>query len=385
MKFFPIKVAILCLLATPILYTVTLISSEKYLSRRYSSQIQDILIGDSKPLLDGSIFLEEQIANNIHRFLIDDRVLRFTGLGLNILVTTSQGKILYPAYLDVNSPAMEMNDEFEGQVIAKKNFELLNNGLEVKVEANLDHGSFIGNIILFLYFGISFSVFLIFYKIGSFKASLDRKKNMQLITDLQKEDEIHKQILDDLKKERQGLFENIKALNTKYQEDRRKAIINEEEMFDEIISLEEKFNAFIEFKQAKEKEIEELKSKIQIYERRKTPKLRRNEFDFILKRFSALYKTIEMNRKALTGFLTLDEDHQIKVEEIIHMLDRDPDKVIIKRKVFSGKKNRTTCFEVLFAYNGRLYFTKNEKNMIEILVIGTKNTQTKDMEFVHNL
>ena len=156
-------------------------------------------------------------------------------------------------------------------------------------------------------------------------------------------------------------------------------------MFQEIITLEEKFNAFIEFKQIKEKEIEELKSKIQIYERRKTPRIRRNEFDFMLKRFSVLYKTVEMNRKALTGFLSLDEEHQIKVEEIIHLLDRDPDKVIIKRKVFSGKKNRTTCFEVLFAYNGRLYFTKNEKNIIEVLVIGTKNTQTKDMEFIHNL
>jgi len=166
--------------------------------------------------------------------------------------------------------------------------------------------------------------------------------------------------------------------NTKWAINEFARIAKEMDIGIRLISIEE------EISNAK-KEIEELKSKIQIYERRKTPKLRRNEFDFILKRFSALYKTIEMNRKALTGFLTLDEDHQIKVEEIIHMLDRDPDKVIIKRKVFSGKKNRTTCFEVLFAYNGRLYFTKNEKNMIEILVIGTKNTQTKDMEFVHNL
>ena len=385
MKFFPIKVAIICLLATPILYTVTLISGEKYLSGRYSSQIQNILIDDSKPLLDGSVPLEEQIADNIHRFLKKDRILGFTGLDLNILVTASQGRILYPVYSDMNPPAKEMIDESEVQMIAKRNFELLNNGLDIQIKAKLDHGSFIGNLILFVYFGISFTIFFIFYRIGSSKAAVDRNKNIQLITDLKKEDEIHKQILDELKKERQGLFENIKALNARYQEDRMKASINEEEMFQEIISLEEKFNAFIDFKQTKEKEIEELKSKIQTDEKRKTPKIRRNEFDFILKRFSALYKAIEMNRKALTGFLNLDEDHQIKVEEIIHMLDREPDKVIIKRKVFSGKKNRTPCFEVLFAYNGRLYFKKNESNIIEILVIGTKNTQTKDMEFIHNL
>jgi hypothetical protein len=385
MKFFPIKVAIVCLLATPILYIITLISSEKYLTARYSTQIQNILIGDSKPLLEGSLPLEEQLAKNIQRFLKQDRILKMTGLDLNILVTTSQGKILYPVYSDVNSPIQEITGGEDAQMTAKRNFELLNNGLNIQIEAKLDHGSLLGNFILFGYFGMSFTVFLIFYRIGSSKASLDRKKNIKLITDLQKEDEIHKQILDELKKERQDLFENIKALNARYQEDRRKASINEEEMFQEIISLEEKFNSFIEFKQAKEKEIEELKSKIQTYERRKTPKIRRNEFDFMLKRFSVIYKNIEINRKALTGFLNLDEDQQIKVEEIIHLLDSDPDKVIIKRKVFSGKKSRTTCFEVLFAYNGRLYFRKNENNRIEILTIGNKNTQTKDMEFIHNL
>jgi hypothetical protein len=385
MKFFPIKVVIVCLLATPILYTFTLVFIEKYLTNQYSTQIQNILIGDSKPLLDGSLSLEEQIANNIHSFLKHDRILKMTGLDLNILVTGAQEKILYPVYSDENSPIQEITGEEDALMTAKKNFELLNNGLDIQIEAKLDHGSFLGNFILFGYFGMSLTVFLIFYRIGSSKASLDRKKNIKLITELQKEDEIHRQILDELKKERQGLFENIKALNAKYQEDLRKAGINEEEMFQEIITLEEKFNAFIEFKHAKEKEIEELKSKIQIYERRKTPKIRRNEFDFTLKRFSVIYKNIEINRKALAGFLNLDEDQQIKVEEIIHLLDSDPDKVIIKRKVFSGKKSRTACFEVLFAYNGRLYFHKNENNRIEILTIGNKNTQTKDMEFIHNL
>ena len=301
MKFFPIKVVIVCLLATPILYTSTLVFIEKYLTYRYSTQIQNILIGDSKPLLDGSLSLEEQIANNIHRFLKQDRILKMTGLDLNILVAGTQGKILYPVYSDENSPIQEITGEKDALMTAKKNFELLNNGLDIQIEAKLDHGSFLGNFILFGYFGMSFTVFLIFYRIGSSKASLDRKRNMKLITELQKEDEIHRQILDELKKERQGLFENIKALNAKYQEDLRKAGINEEEMFQEIISLEEKFNAFIEFKHAKEKEIEELKSKIQIYERRKTPKIRRNEFDFMLKRFSVIYKNIEINRKALAG------------------------------------------------------------------------------------
>lgn len=385
MKFFPIRVAIICLLVTPLLYIGTLTSFEKYLNKTYSNQIQNILIGESEHLLDGSVRLEEQIANNLNNFLSSNWLLRTAKIDINVVVTTATGKIIYPIFLDVNSLAREMNANFDSEIIAKNNFEILNGGLVVKIDTNLGHGSSVGNIILMIYFGISFCVFFVFYKIGSAKASMDREEKVRLITDLKREDHLSKKILNNLKEERQDLFENIQTLNSKYQNAKNKAKINEEEMFEEIISLEEKLNSFIELKQGKESEISELKSKIQKYERRKGVKNRRFEFDFIEKRFLALYKNIVMNRRALSGFLNLSDEQQIKAEELIHLLDRNPDKVTIKRKVFSGKKHRTACFEVLFAYNGRLYFKKNENNMTEVLVLGTKNTQLKDMEFLHGL
>ncbi|MCP3874792.1 MAG: hypothetical protein GY699_16775 [Desulfobacteraceae bacterium] len=385
MKFFPIKIAIICILATPFLYILSLTSFEKYLTKTYSNQIQNILIGDSKKLLDGSIRLEEQITKNIHDFLKENWLVQNTKLDINILVTTTKGRIIYPTFIDVNSLAKELGNDFDSDRIAKNNFDILNSELIVKIETSLSHGSIISNLILVVYFGIAFLIFFKSYKIGSSKAAIEQRKKVQQISDLKKEEQIHKQILNDLKNERQGLFENIKALNAKYQEDKAKAKINEEEMFDEIISLEEQMNSFIELKQTKEEEINELKSKIQKYERRKGSKNKRLEFDFIIKRFSALYKNIVMNRKALSGFISLNEDQQIKAEESILLLDRNPKKITIKRKVFSGKRHKTACFEVLFAYNGRLYFKKNSNGKTEILVIGTKNTQLKDMEFLHNL
>ena len=385
MKFFPIKIAILCLLATPLLYIVTLSSYERYLNKEYAYRIQNILIGDSKSLLEGVTSLEEQISNNIYDFLKSDWLVQIAKLDINIFVTTAQKKIIYPIFLDVDSLAQDLNSKVDSDIIAKNNFDLLNSGLIVNIETNLNHGSNIGNIILVLYFGVSFFIFFIFYKRGSAKASAETEKKAHLISDLKREEQNYKEILNGLKKDRQGLFENIKSLNAKYQDDKTKAKINEEEMFEEIIRLEEKLTSFNKLKESKEIEISDLKSEIQKYSRRKSSKLRRNEFDFIAKRFSTLYKNIGMNRKALSGFLEMSDELQIKAEEIIHLLDRNPDKITIKRKVFSGKKNRTACFEVLFAYNGRLYFKKNEKNMAEILVIGTKNTQTKDMEFIHKL
>ncbi|MBC8440039.1 MAG: hypothetical protein H8D87_10160 [Deltaproteobacteria bacterium] len=241
------------------------------------------------------------------------------------------------------------------------------------------------NFILFVYFSGAILILLIFYKIGSSRATRDTKAKTALIDDLQKEEQAHKKLLENLKKERQDLFENIKFLNARYQNDKKKLKINEEEMFNEIVSLEAQLNSFIELKHENDEEINQLKSKIRKYERRKSSKNKRNEFDFIVKRFAVLYKDIEMNRRAISGFINLNGDQQIKAEECILLLDRNPDLVTVKRKVFSGKKHKTACFEVLFAYNGRLYFTTNEKNKIEILVIGTKNTQTKDMEFLHSL
>lgn len=384
MKFFPLKIVIVCLILTPFLYIITLNVSQIYLDKHYLQNIQNIIIGDSRPLLNGTIQIEEQIANNINAYLKQDFLIQYTGLEITIRVTTRQGKIIFPLYSDMNFLATEILNELDSQTIANKNFEILNNELTVKAKVNLNHGSKIANLILFSYSLLSSMVFFIFYRRGSLKTIRNRQSEKELIKDLEKQGQSQQQILQGLKKERQGLFENIKVLNTKYQENKETAKINEEEMFEEILSLEEQLNTFIELKKQRESEIDELKSTLQKYERRKGSKSRRNEFDFLSKLFSVLYKNITINRKALTGLLSLTEDQQIKAEEIIHQLDQIPENVVIKRKVFSGKKHKTTCLEILFAYNGRLYFRKQE-NLIEVVVIGTKNTQTKDMEFLHSL
>lgn len=91
-----------------------------------------------------------------------------------------------------------------------------------------------------------------------------------------------------------------------------------------------------------------------------------------------------MNNRAIEGFVDLTEEMKIKAEEVIHQLNDDPKLVQIKRKVF-GKKNRETVFEVLFAYKGRLYFRKIAGTQMEVVVIGTKLTQNKDLSFIEKL
>jgi len=42
-------------------------------------------------------------------------------------------------------------------------------------------------------------------------------------------------------------------------------------------------------------------------------------------------------------------------------------------------------FEVIFSYSGRIYFKKRDGRKVEIITIGTKNTQEQDMTFMQSI
>ena len=157
-------------------------------------------------------------------------------------------------------------------------------------------------------------------------------------------------------------------------------------MIKEIVALEEKIHNKISMLTERQEEIDTLKEKIKLFEKeaRKESKQKTKVYNSVRKRFKTLYKNISIEKRAIIGFLDLTEDMKIKSEEIIHKLNENPKLVPIKRKVFS-KKGRATVQEVLFAYNGRLYFRASKNSRIEILTIGTKNTQIKDLEYLDGI
>ena len=132
--------------------------------------------------------------------------------------------------------------------------------------------------------------------------------------------------------------------------------------------------------------IDFLKEKTQLHkkDKQKVGKQKTKALNVVDKRFKTLYKNIHITERAIESFIDLTDDIKIKCEEIIHQLNEDPSIVSIKRKVF-GRKGRETVFEVIFAYKGRLYFHKTKNNMIEILAIGNKNTQARDLEFINKI
>jgi len=382
LKFLSFKIFILCILLPPILYIFSIQSIESHLNKRYAKEIGDIYTGDTRPLFDGSVRLKDAINNNIDRYLQSDAILSL-GVKTKISVATKQNTILYPAVF---------NDE-EGDIppsapiqVAAHNYNLMNEGLVVDVDVILEHNTLLSNVILAFYVCISVLVLFLYYRTGIKKARQEDTEKETEIARLLEFEKNHISKLKNLIKVKQKLISEIIKIKKKLVHEKIRASKNEDDLIKEIVALEENINENIALQNEKQEEINALKEKIKLFEkeRQKENKQKTNSFNRVRKRFKTLYKNICVNKRALDGFFDLTDDMKIKVEEIIHKLNEDPSFVLVKRKVF-GKKGRATVQEVIFAYKGRLYFRKTKDGKIEILTIGTKNTQIKDLEFLDNL
>jgi hypothetical protein len=362
LKFFPVKIMIICLIMPPLLYTGTLYLLQAYLEPVYQKKIEKVYLGDTSILFEGTKKINEAVVENISQFYRKDFLVRKLGLNVEVIITTNNGQIIFPAYYTLFDKNLENELSDTLVTIARENWKIINNGFNINVSIEIGHGTKIAFLISVFYITIFLIIFMFFYKKGlNLSKEVEKKQGKEI---------------DELIDEKQHLFDDIKSLNEKYQSNKRKAKINEDEMFLEIVNLEEKLNSFIKLK----KENESLK-----LEKRKSGANKRKTYDFMVKRFSVLYTNISINRKAMTGFNELSQEMQIKAEEIIHQLNNNSENVIIKRKVFLGKRKKSSFFEVIFGYTGRLYFKRTQENLIEIIVIGTKTTQHKDMEFLNNL
>lgn len=382
MKFLSFKILILCILLPPVLYIISVQSIERHLNKQYANDIEDIYTGDAQSLFDGNITLKDAINKNIDQYL-QSKIMVLWGVKTNITVTTKGNTILYPAIFDNEKNALLPPDPLQ---VAADNFKLMNEGLVIDVNVVLEHNTPISNIILAFYICISVIVLYIYYRAGIKKAMHEDTEKSKEITRLQELEKKNTGTLKSLVQDKKNLKSEIAKIKKNLKKERIKASKNEDDMIKEIMELEEKFSKKLELESEKQKEIDALKEKIKSFEneRLKDIKQKTKLFDSVRKRFKALYKNVTVNERAISGFIELTDDMKIKGEEIIHKLNNDPKIVPVKRKVFS-KKGRANVQEVIFSYKGRLYFRKTKDNKIEILTIGTKNTQAKDLEFLDSI
>ena len=382
MRHFPFKTLILCVLLPPIVYIFSIQLLEKTIQTRYAEELAAVYTGDTRHLFDGSVRLQDAIRQNVNAFM-SSRKLPDWGLRVNVTVKTRDGIYLYPDAYD--DPKSDLNG-MDSIVIARENFRLLNDGLIRTVDVDIEHNTLISSLILASCVTVALLVLFLFYRHG---VKMNREEDLakqEMIDVLADEKRDSMALLKGLESQRNLLSDKIEAMKGELDQERRKATAAEDEMVDELVALEGKISENLAQQDLQLQEINALKEKILQFEKENETKSRQRlkGMDSARKRFYTLYKNIAIHDRAIEGFVDLAEEMKIKAEEVVHQLNDDPKMVQIKRKVF-GKKNRETVFEVIFAYKGRLYFRNISGNRVEILVIGTKLTQNKDLAFLDKL
>ena len=98
-----------------------------------------------------------------------------------------------------------------------------------------------------------------------------------------------------------------------------------------------------------------------------------------------LYKNLELDDRAIADLVALrDEAMKLKAEENLKRLTDDADNAAVRRKV-GGLPPHLSIFELGFAGKGRIYYTRGRQRRFRVLLVGAKNTQKTDLEYLSRL
>ncbi|MFP4039145.1 MAG: hypothetical protein ACLFS7_01275 [Desulfosudaceae bacterium] len=381
MKYFPLKIAALLIIITPLLFFATVFGLQFLAETRYAREIENRYLGDTEPLFEGEVRLREAVNNNIDEYL-QDRLLLRLGARVDATVTAGQNIVIYPASPDSSEDVIKPPLSNE---IAAENYRLMSRGLSVSVRTLFPWNSLLVIFIFIGYLLAALVVFSRFYVAGAARAREEAREKSRELERLKELEREHAERLSSLNSEKRRLASEMVAVRNNLLEHREKASQNEDAMIDEIIELEEKIHQNIKLREALREENESLRQTARRFEDEKRKRSNREAiYGNLEKRFKTLYKNVALHERALDNFFDLTDDMRIKAEEVIKQLDTDTALVDIKRKV-DLKKGREKVFEIIFSYNGRLYFRNRNDGRVEVLTIGTKNSQSRDLSFLNNL
>jgi chromosome segregation ATPase len=107
--------------------------------------------------------------------------------------------------------------------------------------------------------------------------------------------------------------------------------------------------------------------------------------EHLFRRLRTLYKNLEIDDAALSGIARLGDDGlKLRAEEALKRLNDDPEAAGVRRKV-GGLPPHLSIFELGFAGRGRIYTTKGQTRRFRVLLVGAKNTQKPDLEYLSRL
>ncbi len=375
-----------------LLYVFTIRGTEHLLQNHFSA-----IVRDAVRITNLSIPVKTQIQTRIDDRVARSRWVRWGGVQATVIVLASDGA----TWIYVGGRTVQPLPSLDLAEIAREALLLLPAQDEVIV--SVPHNALLANAILVSYAAVLLSG-LFFYnravgrregrqlqeavaardltilRAGSIEQELEaiRKRMLEL-------EPAEREQIRTLQKERESLQTKLATLAQREEELRRKAA-RAVELDQERQALEDLLEEASVDMAAKDQEIRKLEKTL----KRAAPGLastpsRSREADLLAKRFDTLYKTLEIDGRALSDLVALrDETMKLKAEESLKRLADETENVAVRRKL-GGLPPKHTVFELGFAGKGRIYYTKGSKRRFRVLTIGAKNTQKTDLDYLRKL
>lgn len=388
MKNFPFRLLFVCMFLPPVCYILTIQMLQGYLQKVETSRLNHVLVRDFEALYAGRHSIQEELRRNVAAHL--GQSLKYSlGVRTQILVTAKDHHILYPSKLkkDINGSAKQI-DLYEESLpslnyveVAAENYRILNEGLNLSVSVRIRHNSWLANIILVCY---------IFTSVLILRRYIEKR-----IRETERRERDQEELIEQLSKQLDQTESGLKEVRTKeddylkkiadFKKDKRALSKDIDGLLDEIESLEAGLSDQRKRKEEMELEVLELREELdRLKGKLHKPKQTEKKIKAINKRFKVLYGNLAFTDRAIEGFSSLTDDFQMRAEQVIHKLNEDDSKVLVRRKVF-GKGGKTNVLEVEFSHSGRIYIRKDSEPKTKVMVIGTKNSQKKDLAFLEGV
>ncbi len=382
MRFLPFRALLVLVVLPPVTYMLLLQGVESLLTARYEKLIGKYVPGDTQPLLQGRIALEDMLQTNIERLNTDDPLLSH-GVLLSVVVKTTKGQRLYPPIFVEPQGQLTALNPLE---VASRNFALLRDGLVVYLDVKINQNTLVANAILGVCLMMALAALGGLYRRGTRQLKAEEEARALETLQGREREEALRTSLASIRGDNAALLDQIAQVRSEMEQERNIATRTEEDLFDEMAQLEQQLQSYLEQQRQQDHLIADLENQLQRLNQASPqqtvpPNRRTTNWG---RRFDRLYKDTIVTDYAIKGFGKLSEPLQIKAEEVIQQLNAEPDTVSVKRKLFQ-RKGRGTVLEVVFARKGRLYFRRNKNRQVEVLAIGTKSDQGRDLGFLDRL
>jgi len=393
-KHLSFRILFLCIFLPPVLYIFSIQAIEALIQKKWTAALERRLISDPSALLEGRINIQDEVERNIHLYLGTRHATKL-GVIPRIIVKTKTGRWLYPKItpealypfdLDTSHGQEKTPGPLEAIRVAKENLKIMEEGMALSVTVQIPRNTLLANSILVFYI---FVFSLLLYR--AYRASASEAEHLSLRNQQALEaaygkltaaqDRLH-QVADKEK----AYKKEVHTLRAELAIAGDKVRATEDEALEEMEALEEKLQENVALREKMENEVTHIRQELKRLEssRKATSRKQDKQIKSTMKRFRTLYKNLEFHPRAAEGFLSLQSDLQLRAEELIHNMNEDSSRITVKRKLFS-KKGTRPVLEYEFAYRGRIYWKRGADEKVQILAIGTKNTQAKDLAYLESL